>query len=122
MIGNRIPGGANNGFCKLLQSIHRDVTIPTTPPTITGSKIDFRRKMQTYGGYAERRQVLDDTIYSLCEVFDKINLKRNKDKENKFVYRKNLIKILKEKREIETRYGTIKFDSLNIKEGGNFKY
>lgn len=85
----------------------------------SGSKIDFRRKMQTYGGYAERRQVLDDTIYSLCEVFDKINLKQNKDNENKFVDRKNLIRILKEKREIETRYGTIKFDSLNIKEGGN---
>ena len=38
----------------------------------TGSIIDFRRKMQTYGGYAERRQILDDTIYGLCEIIHKI--------------------------------------------------
>lgn len=86
----------------------------------TGSIIDFRRKMQTYGGYAERRQILDDTIYGLCEIFDKIDLKQLKtENKSQFVDRKDLIKILKEKREIATRYGTIKFDSLNIKEGGN---
>lgn len=88
----------------------------------TGSIMDFRRKMQTYGGYAERREVLDDTIYALCEIFDKINFKQIENEKisgNKFVDRKELIKILKEKREINTRYGTIEFDSLNINEGGN---
>lgn len=88
----------------------------------TGSIIDFRRKMQTYGGYAERRQVLDDTIYGLCEIFDKINLKEKnteRTKGSKFVDRKDIIKKLKEKKEIVTKYGSIKFDSLNIKEGGN---
>ena len=27
--------------------------------------------MQTYGGYAERRQILDETIYNLCEIIHK---------------------------------------------------
>lgn len=88
----------------------------------TGSIIDFRRKMQTYGGYAERRQVLDDTIYSLCEIVDKINLKEKnneKAKASQFIDRKDIIKKLKEKKEIITKYGSIKFDSLSIKEGGN---
>lgn len=88
----------------------------------TGSIIDFRRKMQTYGGYAERRQVLDDTIYNLCEIIGKIDLKENNHQNkphNEYVDRKDIIKELKKNKELETKYGSIKFDSLNIKEGGN---
>lgn len=88
----------------------------------SGSIIDFRRKMQTYGGYAERRQVLDDTIYNLCEIINTINIKenaiQNKNKDE-YIDRKYVIKELKESREIVTKYGNIKFDTLNIKEGGN---
>ena len=88
----------------------------------TGSMTDFRRKMQTYGGYAERRQVLDDTIYNLCEIVNKIdlkeNIKENKNR-NKYIDRKEVIKELKKNKEIVTKYGNIKFDSLSIKEGGN---
>ena len=59
----------------------------------TGSILDFRRKMQTYGGYAERRQILDDTIYNLCEIVRKINQKENNAQNkiyNEYVDRKEV--------------------------------
>ncbi len=84
----------------------------------SGSMTDFRRKMQTYGKYAERRQVLDDTVYNLCEIISRINIKENSNKEE-YIDRKYVIKELKESKEIITKYGKIEFDSLNIKEGGN---
>lgn len=88
----------------------------------SGSIIDFRRKMQTYGGYAERRQVLDDTVYNLCEIINRINIKENNSQnknKDEYIDRKYVIKELKESKEIVTKYGNIKFDTLNIKEGGN---
>lgn len=86
----------------------------------SGSIIDFRRKMQTYGRYAERRQVLDDTIYDLCEIINRINIKENNNQnKDEYIDRKYVIKELKESKEIVTKYGNIKFDTLNIKEGGN---
>lgn len=88
----------------------------------SGSIIDFRRKMQTYGGYAERRQILDETIYNLCEIINRINIKENSNQNknnDEYIDRKYVIKELKECKEIVTKYGNIKFDTLNIKEGGN---
>lgn len=88
----------------------------------SGNQLDFRRKMQEYDNYADRRRVLDDAIYSLCDSFDKLEFKQanNKDLNNRQIPdRKNLIKNLKERREIVTKYGSIKYDSLNIREGGN---
>ena len=37
----------------------------------SGNQLDFRRRMQEYDNYADRRRVLDDAIYSLCDSFDK---------------------------------------------------
>lgn len=86
----------------------------------TGSISDFRRKMQSYGGYEERRQEIDDAIYTLCDKVDKINyIKELQSLEQKFIDRKEIINQLKIKKELQTKYGLIKFNSFNIKEGGN---
>lgn len=86
----------------------------------TGSITDFRRKMQSYGGYEERREVLDDAIYNLCEKIDKLNYDNSKELTQKqIIDKKDIINELKTKKEIITKYGTIKFNSLDIKEGGN---
>lgn len=88
----------------------------------SGNMLDFRRKMQSYGGYADRRSVLDDAIYSLCDSFDKIEFQKptinNFDSKN-ILDKKSLITFLKNQNEIVTKYGAIRYDSLNIKEGGN---
>lgn len=71
----------------------------------SGSIIDSRRKMQTYGGYAERRQILDETIYNLCEIINRINIKENSNQNknnDEYIDRKYVIKELKECKEIVT--------------------
>lgn len=86
----------------------------------TGSTMDFRRKMQSYGGYEERREEIDDAIYGLCDSIDKINFSKSSGIEKKqAIDKKDIIGELKSRKEIQTKYGTIKFNSLDIKEGGN---
>lgn len=86
----------------------------------TGSIMDFRRKMQSYGGYEERREEIDDAIYGLCDSIDKINFSKSSGIEKKqAIDKKEIIVELKSRKEIQTKYGTIKFNSLDIKEGGN---
>lgn len=86
----------------------------------TGSTSDFRRKMQSYGGYEERRQEIDDAIYNLCDKIDKINyIQENQSLEQKLIDRKVIINELKAKKELQTKYGLINLNSFNIKEGGN---
>ena len=71
----------------------------------SGNQLDFRRRMQEYDNYADRRRVLDDAIYSLCDSFDKLEFMQTNNRQ--IPDRKNLIKNLKERREIVTKYGSI---------------
>lgn len=112
-------------FFKQLQELKADllkfdVDIPKIFELVRTKK-DFRKNMQAYGGYEERREKLREEIYPIIDLYDSnVLMSKNNKKDNLGITAKEINSFIKSNNmSITCKYGKISFENLESKSGGN---
>lgn len=121
---NKVPVISDVEFSRYLMEIKQDskkegFEIPEIFDLVR-TKDDFRKNMQKYGGYQERRDKLRENLYPIIEIYEQKVLKsKTQTNSNKLSIREinNYLKI--NNMYLKTKYGKILIYNLESKSGGN---